>query len=65
MGDLLTALRRELHELELTAAECRAGDEFLPAILAEERAARVQAQIDTLELADGNAFGAPVDGWAA
>ncbi|GGM53776.1 hypothetical protein ACFFX1_54680 [Dactylosporangium sucinum] len=62
MRDLLAALRRELHEMELTAAECRANDEFLPAVIAEERAARVGASIATLESADGNAYGPPVSG---
>lgn len=49
MRDLLAALRRDLHELELTAAECRAGDEFLPAVIAEKRAARVASRIAELE----------------
>jgi hypothetical protein len=46
---LLAALRRELHELEEVAKDCRARDEFLPAVIAEEVAASVEQQIAALE----------------
>ncbi len=49
MSDLLAALRREHHELTCTAEECRGGDEFLPAVIAEELAADVERQIVALE----------------
>ncbi len=65
MSDLLAALRRDLHEAELTAAECRAGDEFLTAVIAEEHVARLERRIATLEWADGMAYGSPMDGQVA
>ena len=49
MSDLLAHLYRDLHEAELTAAECRADDDFLPAVIAEERVAYLERQIAALE----------------
>lgn len=49
MSDRLAHLHRELHEAELTARECRADDDFLPAVIAEEHVARLQDRIAALE----------------
>lgn len=49
MRDLLAHLYRDLHEAELTAADCRADDDFLPAVLAEERVAHLERRIVELE----------------
>jgi hypothetical protein len=58
---VLEHLRRELHELECRA-ETADGDGLHVLHL---QAAEVAARIDTLELADGNAYGAPTIGAVA
>jgi hypothetical protein len=64
VGDLLAALRRDLHELEhLAAKDCEAGD-WTMARFHEQEAAEVAARIDTLEHADGLAYSFPMDGAA-
>lgn len=63
--DLLAALRRDLHELECLAAECRREGSVTAAVLYENDAAVVEARIATLELADGNALSFPMTGAAA
>lgn len=62
---ILEHLRRELHELEHLAANDRDGGDFELAVWHEAEAAAVGARIDTLERADGLAYGIPMDGAAA
>lgn len=65
MADLLAALRRKAHELDhLAEAERVAGDDEMAAHH-EADAMLAWTQVATLELADGNAYGAPMDGLAA
>ncbi len=49
MADLLAALRREHEELTCRAAECRDDSDLLPAVIAEEMAARLELRIAELE----------------
>jgi hypothetical protein len=63
--DLLAALRRKAHELDCLARDFRTAGDVEMAVHHEGDAMLAWAQVATLELADGNAFGAPVDGVAA
>lgn len=65
MGDVLAALRRDLEQTRHDAAEAREQGWRDAAVILEDQAAHLELRIDTLELADGNSFGAPVSGWAA
>jgi hypothetical protein len=62
---MLEHLRREHQELvHLADGYAEAGDDAM-ARFHEHDAVVLAARIETLELADGLAVGAPVDGWAA
>lgn len=65
MSDLLAALRRKAHDLDCLAAAERAAGDAEMAVHHEGDAMLAWAQVATLELADGNAFGAPMDGRVA
>jgi hypothetical protein len=65
VGDQLAALRRKAHDLGCLAVEKRAAGDVEMAVHHEGDAMLAWAQVATLELADGNAFGAPMDGQVA
>jgi hypothetical protein len=65
VADLLAALRREAHELGcLARAERAEGDDEM-AVHHEGDAMLAWAQVATLDLADGNAYGPPTLGAVA
>lgn len=61
----VAALRRKAHELDCLAAEDRAAGDVEMAVHHEGDAMLAWAQVATLELADGNALGAPTLGVVA
>jgi hypothetical protein len=65
MADPLAALRRKAHELDLLARDFRAAGDVEMAVHHEGDAMLAWAQVATLELADGNAYGIPMDGQVA
>lgn len=65
MSDLLAALRRKAHEHDCLATDFRAAGDVEMAVHHEGDAMLAWARIATLELADGNALGAPTLGVAA
>lgn len=65
MSDQLAALRRKAHDLDCLAATERTTGDIDMAVHHEGDAMLAWAQVATLELADGNALGAPTLGEAA
>lgn len=65
MPDVPAALRRKAHEHDCLAAEFRAAGDIEMAVHHEGDAMLALSQIDTLEHADGLAYGAPMDGQVA
>lgn len=65
MADLLAALRRNLEQARYDATEAREQGWDDAAVIDEDRAAWLEDRIDTLEHADGLAYGPPTLGVVA